>query len=67
MWLLASQDGRRVVPLTAFNAPQGMFEWLVMPFGLKNAPGVFQRKMDNAFKQVRKFCAVYIDDVLIYS
>ncbi|KAI4311900.1 hypothetical protein MLD38_036764 [Melastoma candidum] len=55
------------VPLTAFNAPQGIFEWLVMPFGLKNAPGVFQRKMDNAFKQVCKFCAVYIDDVLVYS
>ncbi|KAI4312626.1 hypothetical protein MLD38_037430 [Melastoma candidum] len=55
------------VPLTAFNAPEGMFEWLVMPFGLKNAPGVFPRKMDNAFKQVRKFCVVYIDDVLVYS
>ncbi|KAI4324994.1 hypothetical protein MLD38_030431 [Melastoma candidum] len=55
------------VPLTAFNVSQGMFEWLVMSFGLKNAPGIFQCKMDNAFKQVRKFCWVYIDDVLVYN
>lgn len=38
-----------------------------MPFGLKVAPQVFQRKMDNIFKDVSKFTCVYINDVLVFS
>ncbi|QBA88842.1 polyprotein [Aglaonema bacilliform virus] len=52
---------------TAFWTPQGLFEWLVMPFGLKNAPSIFQRKMDNCFKDTEGFIAVYIDDILVFS
>jgi hypothetical protein len=37
-----------------------------MPFGLKNAPQIFQRKMDNIFK-FYKFIFVYVDDILILS
>ena len=37
-------------PLTAFSTPQGHYEWNVLPFGLKNAPQIFQRKMDNIFR-----------------
>ncbi|KAJ9556228.1 LOW QUALITY PROTEIN: hypothetical protein OSB04_010842 [Centaurea solstitialis] len=33
---------------TSFSTPQGQYEWLVMPFGLKNAPQIFQRKMDKS-------------------
>ncbi|KAG6511714.1 hypothetical protein ZIOFF_029791 [Zingiber officinale] len=55
------------IPWTAFWVPDGLFEWLVMPFGLKNAPAVFQRKMDNCFKGTEDFIAVYIDDILVYS
>lgn len=35
------------VKYTAFSTPQEHYEWLVMPFGLKNAPQIFQRKMDK--------------------
>lgn len=52
---------------TAFCVPGGLYEWLVMPFGLKNAPSVFQRKMDNCFRGTEDFIAVYIDDILVFS
>nr|ACB87156.1 polyprotein [Citrus yellow mosaic virus] len=52
---------------TAFWVPSGLYEWLVMPFGLKNAPAVFQRKMDHCFKGTEAFIAVYIDDILVFS
>ncbi|GJR84957.1 Orf y [Tanacetum coccineum] len=45
----------------------GLYEWLVMPFGLKNAPAIFQRKMDKCFKETKAFIAVYIDDILVFS
>lgn len=38
-----------------------------MPFGLKNAPQIFQRRMDNVFKHLYLFCLVYVDDILITS
>ena len=55
------------IALTAFGTPQGHYEWLVMPFGLKQAPSIFQRKMDNIFKPHADFCIVYIDDILVFS
>ena len=55
------------IPWTAFIVPGGLYEWLVMPFGLKNAPAVFQRKMDQCFKGTDEFIAVYIDDILVFS
>ncbi|GJU82967.1 ORFIII-like polyprotein [Tanacetum coccineum] len=55
------------IPWTAFLVPVGLYEWLVMPFGLKNASTVFQRKMDKCFKGTKSFIAVYIDDILVFS
>ena len=53
------------IPITAFSTPRGHYEWLVMPFGLKNAPQIFQRKMGKIFFDYSAFIIVYIDDMLI--
>ena len=54
---------------TAFQTHEGSFEWRVLPMGLMNAPGVFQRVMNTVLRQHidGKYCLVYIDDVIIYN
>ena len=50
---------------TAFSTPQGHYIWNMMPLTLANAPQIYQRKMDNLFKDYFNFMFVYIDDILI--
>lgn len=53
---------------TAFRTPWGLFEYLVMPFGLANAPACFQRFITSILSEfLGVFCFVYIDDILIFS
>jgi hypothetical protein len=51
---------------TTFHGSNKLWEWLVMPFGLKNAPVFFQRIMDQILERVN-FVKCYIDDVLVHS
>ena len=53
---------------TAFKTPFGLFEWTVMPQGLCNAPATFQRYMNYVLRDyIGVFCAVYLDDIAIFS
>jgi reverse transcriptase-like protein/integrase-like protein/chromodomain-containing protein len=53
---------------TAFRTKYGLYEYLVMPFGLANAPAVFQSFMNEIFDDmIGKFVSIYLDDFLIYS
>lgn len=53
---------------TAFRTKVKFYEYVVMPFGLKNAPAVFQRCMNKLFEDlINIYVVVYLDDILIYS
>ena len=61
------------VPLTekakevsAFVTPDGLYQYKVMPFGMKNAPATFQRMIHALLKDIAG-CEAYIDDVIVYS
>ena len=63
---LKSTDG--TIERTAFKTRWGLFEYLVLPFGLCNAPATFMAMMNDVLRPyLDKFVLCYLDDILIYS
>ena len=53
--------------MIVFRIEYGLFEWLVIPFGLANVPNTFQRYINWAFRDfLNEFCSAYVDDILIH-
>ncbi len=53
--------------LTTFGSPLRQFRFKRMPFGLKNAPAIFQEMVEDVLRPCQDVIGVYIDDVLVYS
>jgi len=56
------------IPKTAFSTLNGKYEYLRLPFGLRNAPAIFQRMIDDVLKEhIGRICYVYIDDIIVFG
>lgn len=70
--IIAAFNKLRIAPshewLTAFATRYRLYEYLVMPFGLANAPASFQNYINNTLHEfLDVFCTAYIDNILVYS
>jgi hypothetical protein len=56
------------IHLTAVSTPFGLYEWMVMPMGLRNAPSIHQRRVTHALRGLLgRICHIYLDDIIIWS
>ena len=52
---------------TAFCIPNAHYQWIVLPFGLKTAPSIFQKSIVQIFQPILHSALIYIDDILLFS
>jgi hypothetical protein len=52
---------------TAFVTPFGLYQFNVLPMGLKNSPPTFQKVMTDTLQSCRNFSLVYLDDIIVFS
>ncbi|CAM4664391.1 unnamed protein product [Lepidochelys olivacea] len=52
---------------SAFITPLGLYEFLILPFGLKGAPATFQCLVDQLLRGMESFAVAYIDDICVFS
>ena len=65
-WQIPVREGD--VQKTAFKTRWGLYEYLVMPFGVTNAPAQFMNMMNDLLGEyLDRFVLVFLDDILIYS
>ena len=56
------------IPKTAFSTRYGRYEYMVIPFGITNAPAAFMSIMNDVFRDyIDSFAIVYLDDILVYG
>jgi Reverse transcriptase (RNA-dependent DNA polymerase) len=55
------------IPMTAFVTPHGLFQWKVIPFGLRNVPSTFERLVKRILRGGESFTGSYLDDIIIFS
>ena len=69
VWVLASTNVGKVRQYTAFTVGSlGVYEFLLMLYGLCSAPATFQRLMQNCLGELNlTYALVYLDDVIVYS
>ncbi|KAH9801309.1 hypothetical protein KPL71_000978 [Citrus sinensis] len=63
-WQLGIEPSERYK--TAFCIPNAHFQWIVLPFGLKTAPSIFQKSMVKIFQPILHHALIYIDDILLF-
>ena len=55
------------IPKTAFRTTFGLYEYIVIPFGLTNAPATFNQLMEKLFRPHQSFTRVFFDNIIVHS
>ncbi|OWZ11710.1 LOW QUALITY PROTEIN: Retroelement [Phytophthora megakarya] len=55
------------IPYTAFQTPDGLYEYIAFPMGLSNAPATYNRIVQNIFADLRESVATYFDDIYVFT